>query len=80
MTEDTNKPTRVIRWLFYAFVLLLPFETVGEGWLEPTTIIGGLLFLSTLLQPSLFLRWPPKGFWCFLIYLYLFATLSVLEP
>ena len=80
MTEDTNKPARVIRWLFYAFVLFLPFETVGEGWLEPTTIIAGLLLLSTLLQPGLFLRWPPKGFWCFLIYLYLFATLSVLEP
>lgn len=80
MTEDANNPTRIIRWLFYAFVLFLPFETVGEGWLEPTTIIAGLLLLSTLVQPGLFLRWPPKGFWCFLIYLYLFATLSVLEP
>lgn len=80
MTEHTNKPTRVIRWLFYAFVFSLPFETVGSGWLEPTTILGALLLLSTLLQPGLFLRWPPKGFWCFLVYIYLYATLSVLEP
>ena len=80
MTEETNKPTRVIRWLFYAFVLSLPFETVVSGWFEPTTILGALLLLSTVLQPGLFLRWPPKGFWCFLIYLYLYATMSALEP
>lgn len=80
MTEDTNKPTRVIRWLFYAFVLSLPFETVSQGWFEPTTILGALLLLSTLLQPGLFLRWPPKGFWCFLVYVYVFAALSALEP
>jgi O-antigen ligase len=66
--------------LFYAFVLSLPFETVGEGWFEPTTILGGLLLLSALLQPGLFLRWPPKGFWCFIVYLYVFASLSLLEP
>ena len=80
MNKDSNTPTRVIRCLFYAFVLSLPFETVGEGWLEPTTILGGLLLLSALLQPGLFLRWPPKGFWCFIIYLYVFASLSLLEP
>jgi O-antigen ligase len=77
---ETERPTRVIRWLFYAFVFSLPFETAGEGWLEPTTILGALLLLSTLLQPGLFLSWPPKGFWCFLVYLYIFVTLSVLEP
>ena len=80
VTEDTNKPTRVIRWLFYAFVFSLPFETVGSGWLEPTTILGALLLFSTLLQPGLFLRWPPKGFWCFLVYVYLYATMTILEP
>ncbi len=80
MTGDKNKPAAAICWLFYAFVLSLPFETTGHGWLEPTTILGVVLSLSTLLQPGLFLRWPPKGFWCFLVYLYLFATLSLLEP
>jgi O-antigen ligase len=77
--DDTIRPTRVIRWLFYAFVFSLPFETAGEGLLEPTTILGALLLLSTLMQPGLFLRWPPRGFWCFLVYLYLFAMLSMLE-
>lgn len=70
----------IVRWLFYAFILSLPFETVGKGFLEPPTVLGGLLLASTLLQPSLFLRWPPKGFWCFIIYFYLFVTVGVLEP
>lgn len=78
--KDPNIPAGVIRWLFYAFVFSLPFETVGVGVVEPTTILGALLALSTLLQPGLFLRWPPKGFWCFLVYLYIFAALSAVEP
>jgi O-antigen ligase len=66
--------------VFYAFVFSLPFETVFEGLLEPTTILGALLLSTTLLQPGLFLRWPPKAYLCFLVYLYLFAAFSVLEP
>jgi O-antigen ligase len=80
-TELTSYyPIRVVRCLFYAFVFSLPFETAFEGWLEPTTILGAVLLLTTLLQPRLFLRWPPKGYLCFLIYLYIFAALSLLEP
>ena len=74
------RPLAVVRWLFYAFVFSLPFETVGVGPLEPPTVVGALLLASTLLQPELFLRWPPAGFWCFVVYLYLFATLGALEP
>ena len=77
---NQETPTRIVRWLFYAFVLSLPFEAVGEGWFEPTTIVGAILLLSVLIQPGLFLRWPPKGFWCFIVYLYVFAALSLLEP
>ena len=73
-------PIRVVRWVFYAFVFSLPFETAFQGWLEPTTILGAVLLLTTLLQPGLFLRWPPKGFLCFLVYLYIFAAFSFLEP
>src|SRR5688572_33196242 len=72
-------PIRVVRWLFYAFVFSLPFETIFQGLLEPTTILGAVLLLTTLLQPGLFLRWPPKAYVCFLVYLYLFAVLSSLE-
>src|SRR5829696_2188144 len=59
-----------IRWVFYAFVFSLPFETVNSGYLEPPTILGALLLMATLLQPGVFLRWPPRAFWCFFAYLY----------
>ena len=50
----------VVRWLFYGFVFSLPFETVNFGPVEPPMIFGGLLLASALLQPELFLRWPPR--------------------
>jgi len=79
---NSQYPITVIRWLFYAFIFSLIFETAGEemGLIEPPTLIGGMLVLSTLLQPGLFLRWPPKGFWCFIIYLYLFVMMGLMEP
>ncbi|HYE13155.1 MAG TPA: O-antigen ligase family protein, partial [Pyrinomonadaceae bacterium] len=80
VVREPAEPAAVVRWLFYAFAFSLPFETVGEGFFEPPTILGGLLLASTLLQPGLFLRWPPAGVWCFAAYLYLFATLGALEP
>ncbi len=80
--RKSQYPITVIRWLFYAFIFSLTFETAGEGigLIEPPTVVGGLLVLSTLLQPGIFLRWPPKGFWCFIIYLYVFVTMGLLEP
>ncbi|HWT00695.1 MAG TPA: O-antigen ligase family protein [Pyrinomonadaceae bacterium] len=70
----------VIRWLFYGFVFSLPFETVNSGFLEPPTLLGGLLLASTLLQPGVFLRWPPRAFWCFFVYLYFSVAIGPLEP
>ncbi len=69
-----------IRWVFYAFVFSLPFETVNSGYLEPPTILGALLLMTTLLQPGLFLRWPPRAFWCFFVYLYFSVAIAPLEP
>lgn len=72
----------MIRWLFYAFIFSLIFETIGEseGLIEPPTVVGALLVLSILLQPRLFLRWPPKGFWCFIVYIYFFVAMGLMEP
>jgi O-antigen ligase len=81
-TAGNHRAIGIIRWLFYAFIFSLTFETAGEdiGLIEPPTVVGGLLMLSTLLQPGLFLRWPPKSFWCFIVYFYLFVTMGLLEP
>jgi O-antigen ligase len=78
--DPTQYPIRIVRWVFYAFVFSLPYETVFQGWLEPTTILGAVLLSTTLLQPSLFLKWPPKGYVFFLVYLYIFAVFSLVEP
>jgi O-antigen ligase len=77
---ESSAVAPAIRWVFYAFVFSLPFETVNSGFLEPPTILGGLLLMATLLQPGRFLRWPPRAFWCFFIYLYLCFARAALEP
>ncbi|MGQ0763403.1 MAG: O-antigen ligase family protein [Acidobacteriota bacterium] len=81
-TSGNQRAIGIIRWLFYAFIFSLTFETAGEdiGLIEPPTVVGGLLILSTLFQPGLLLRWPPKSFWGFIIYFYLFVTMGLLEP
>lgn len=82
LVSTNERPIAIIRWLFYLFMFSLTFETAGEnvGLIEPPTVIGGLLVLSALLQPGLFLRWPPKAFWFYIVYLYLFITMGALEP
>lgn len=79
---NRNHPIRIVRWLFYLFIFSLAFETVGEsaGLIEPPTVIGVLLMASVLLQPGLVLRWPPKAFWCFIVYIYLFVVMGLFEP
>ena len=79
-SRESRGAMPVVRWLFYAFVFSLPFETVNSGPVEPPMIFGGLLLASALLQPGLFLRRPPRAFWCFVVYAYLFILMCVLEP
>ncbi len=80
--RSNQRPICVIRWLFYLFIFSLAFETVGEsiGLIEPPTIVLGFLLVTILLQPGLFLRWPPKAFWCFIVYIYVFVAMGLSEP
>lgn len=60
-----------IRYLFYLFVLTVPFETAIESVSIIGTIpmiIGMALTGAALLQPRLCFNLPPGAFWCFVGY------------
>jgi O-antigen ligase len=66
-------PKAVIRYVYYAFVFSLPFEEAVGG----LSRLGMLLFGSTICQPRLFLKSAPKAFWCFVIHLFVVASLGL---
>ena len=61
-----------IRYLFYLFVLAIPFETANT---ETVSMIGSIpmiigvgLTAAALLQPKVCFNFPPGAFWCFVGY------------
>lgn len=59
-----------VRWAFYFFVAVIPFETVELGIpLEVTMIALGLLLLSLVFQLPLCFRKPPLAFGLFVLYM-----------
>jgi O-antigen ligase len=77
-------PTSLVRYAYYAFIFSIPFEEVlidagiGTGNFSPPKMIGYMLVLSALLQPSLFIRRLPKAVWYFFAYLLVFLFLGLL--
>jgi hypothetical protein len=74
-----NAPKRIIRCVYYSFIFLLPFETtevIAEGYLTLAKLVGYVFVAVALLQPSLCFRRPPKAFWYFAAYLYVFVVLG----
>jgi O-antigen ligase len=73
--QEINRTTR---WAFYMLVFSLPFEMPKLGMpLEVTTFTGSFFLLTTLLQPGACFRRPPRAFWWFFIYLYVYASVSL---
>jgi O-antigen ligase len=79
---ESRRPMFAVRCLYYAFVFVIPFEDVlleagiGTGSFTPTKMIGYLLVMSALLQPSLCFRRPPKAFWYFAAYMLVYLVLT----
>jgi hypothetical protein len=72
-----GEPKPIIRYFYYAFIFSIPFESVDVGMRVVGTIpklIGVLLIMVTTLQPRLCWRMPPKVFWLFAAYLYLYSV------
>jgi len=78
-----NNPRWIIRYAYYAFVFSIPFESavigIVPGHLTIARMIGYVFVLVALLQPSLCFRSPPKGFWYFVAYLYVFVALGFVQ-
>jgi O-antigen ligase len=66
-------PKAVIRYAYYGFIFALPFEGAIGGLSRLGLILIGLTFC----QPRLFLKPPPKAFWCFVIYFFVVAGLGL---
>lgn len=68
----------VVRWAFFALIFSIPFEVPEAGLpLEVTTITCSIFLLATLLQPRLCFRPPPRAFWFFVLYLYVYIVLVI---
>lgn len=67
-----------VRWAFCALVFSIPFDLPKVGLpLEVTTLTCCIFLLATLLQPRLCFRPPPRAFWCFVLYLYVYVFLII---
>ena len=67
----------LIRCTFYGFIFLLPFEqAVVAGGTTLPKLFGLALAAFALLQPRLCYKFPPRGFWWFVLYLFVFALWS----
>ncbi len=72
-----------IRYVFYLFVLAIPFETAST---ESVSLIGSIpmilgmaLIGAALLQPRVCFEPPPAAFWCFVGYFVLCLALGLTQ-
>jgi O-antigen ligase len=81
MSGDTGVINPLVRWSFYALVFSLAFE-VGSGRelpFEVPTLLACIFLFIALIQPRACFRPPPRAFWWFAIYVWLYITLIILE-
>jgi O-antigen ligase len=68
----------VVRWAFFVFIFSISFDLPQVGLpLEVTTITCSIFLLATLLQPRVCFRPPPRAFWFFVLYLYVYIVLII---
>lgn len=75
-------PLPVVRYGFYAFIFSIPIETiigVEAGLFSFSKLTGYLFFGAALLQPRVCFKSPPRVFWHFASYLFLYFFLWVLQ-
>lgn len=77
-------PKSIIRYVYYAFIFSLPFESAGVeiGGLQIARMLGFILAavilaIKTLRPSRLEFAFPPKAFWCFVAYFIVYITLGL---
>jgi O-antigen ligase len=76
----TPAPGRLVRWVLYAFAFSLAFDAPDQLPLEPSTIMGAVFILATMLQPRACYGRRPAALWWFTGYLYVYWLAFVLTP
>jgi O-antigen ligase len=76
----TPAPGILVRWVLYAFAFSLAFDAPGQLPLEPSTVMGALFILATMLQPRACYGRRPAALWWFAGYLYVYWLAFVLTP
>lgn len=75
LNAEASAVKPVVRWTFCLMVFSLPFDLPRAGLpLEVTTLTACIFLLATALQPHVCFRRPPKAFWCFVLYLYVYVV------
>ena len=68
-----RQPWLLLRIAFVMFVASIPFEGITLGPLSLPRLIGFGFLALTFLQPEVCFRRPPAAFWCFVVFLVVFA-------
>jgi O-antigen ligase len=76
-----NEVALQLRLAFYALIASLPTEGVDFGaTISASRVLGCLFLLIALFHPGISFRFPPRAFWWFGIYSFLYFVLVVFQP
>ena len=79
-TGLASRPNRLTRYAFYGLVFSFPWEGVNIGLGESLSVakLAGYFFFGVaLLQPKITFRFPPKTFWLFLTYFFIYCAVAI---
>jgi O-antigen ligase len=79
--SEQNEVALPLRLAFYALIASLPTEGVDLGaTVSASRVFGYLFLLIALLHPGISFRFPPRAFWWFGIYSFLYFFLIIFQP
>ena len=84
LAEAPVRPLSVVRYAYYVFIFSIPIETLDmgiEGGIFSLSKLTGIMFIATtLLQPQVCFKKPPRPFWYFLAYILVCLCMATFAP